>query len=131
MVVLNPSLPKRHALVVDDEPLVRMTGEMIVEEAGFTALLAGSADEALELLQTHDDIVVVFSDIQMPGRLNGADLATIVRERWPAIGVVLTSGFMRELPVASSKRTLFIPKPYHQQQIIDAIETVLADEDAD
>src|SRR3954469_21852148 len=79
-------------LVVEDEALVRMMAVDMLEEAGFTVLEAGTADAAWSLLESRSDIGVLFTDVEMPGSMNGYVLASRVAERWPDIRLVITSG---------------------------------------
>lgn len=72
-------------LVVEDEPLLRMNAVDMIETAGFQVLEAGSADDAIAILEKRDDIRVVFTDIQIPGSMDGLKLARAVRGRWPPI----------------------------------------------
>jgi len=99
-------------LVVDDEPLIRMNAVDLVEQAGFIALEAGNADEAIRILMNREDIYAVFSDVQMPGTMDGVRLLKVIRDRWPPVRLILTSGKSlpedTELPTGS----VFIPKPY-------------------
>jgi CheY-like chemotaxis protein len=90
-VVMAPPL----VLVVEDEFLVRMNALSLLEEAGFGVLEAASADEAIALLEARKDIRIVFTDINMPGSMDGLRLAHAIRNRWPPIELVLTSGQMR------------------------------------
>ena len=78
-------------LVVEDEFLIRLAAVAILEQAGFEVLPAGSAEEALPLVPARADIAVLFTDINMPGRMSGLDLAFDMRRRWPTIGLLLTS----------------------------------------
>ena len=84
----------------------------MIEAAGFIALEASNADEAIEILESRDDIRVMFTDIQMPGSMDGLKLAQAVRGRWPPIEIVATSGRVmlgeHDLPA----RGRFVPKPY-------------------
>lgn len=112
-------------LVVEDDALVRMHGIDILEEAGFAALEAADADEALLILDALNVVDLLFSDVDMPGSMNGIDLARVVHERWPCVRVVLTSGHHRlsegQLP-ADGK---FIPKPWAQTALIQQIRDLL------
>ena len=81
-------------LVVEDEFLIRMHAAEMIEEAGFEVVEASNADEAVAVLEARLDIAVVFTDIQMPGSMNGLKLAIAVRERWPPIHIVATSGLV-------------------------------------
>ncbi len=113
-------------LVVEDEVLVRMNAVDIIEEAGFHVLEAANADEAIKLLETRLDIRVVFTDIDMPGSMNGIKLAQAVRGRWPPIKIVATSGHFKlskgDLPADGR----FLPKPYDSRQITEIIRELLA-----
>jgi CheY-like chemotaxis protein len=78
MTTANPAI-----LVVEDELLLRLMAVDIVETAGFEALSAGTADEALAILEARADVRLVFTDVQMPGSMDGLRLAHAVRDRWP------------------------------------------------
>ena len=78
-------------LIVEDELLIRMHAVEMIEEA-FEVVEAASADEAIAILEGRFDITVVFTDIQMPGSMDGLKLAAAVRDRWPPIKIVATSG---------------------------------------
>src|ERR1700720_1217175 len=82
----------RLVLIVEDEALVRMTAVDMIEEAGFEILEAANADEAILLLEARRDITVLFTDIEMPGSMDGLQLAQAVRGRWPPIKIIATSG---------------------------------------
>src|SRR6201985_1847277 len=79
-------------LIVEDDLLIRMNALEMIEEAGFEVVEAASADEAIAILERRLDITVVFTDIQMPGTMDGLKLAAAVRDRWPPIKIVATSG---------------------------------------
>lgn len=112
-------------LVVDDDALIRMAAVGLVEDLGFTALEVDSADAALLLLAAHDDIRVVFTDIQMPGSLDGLELAAQVRERWPAIDLIIVSGqpgaARRPMPLGAR----FLAKPYCPDAVSAALLTLV------
>jgi two-component system, response regulator PdtaR len=78
-------------LVVEDDPLLLLAAVEIVQEAGFEALVATTADEALSILEARADVRLVFTDVQMPGSMDGLRLAHAVRERWPPIELIVTS----------------------------------------
>jgi CheY-like chemotaxis protein len=105
-------------LIVEDDPLVRWNAADMLEEAGFSVLQAASADEAIILLETRTDITVVFTDIDMPGSMNGIKLAHAVRGRWPPIKIIATSGHFKvgegDLPTGGR----FIQKPYSSSQVV-------------
>src|SRR5580698_10928023 len=89
-MVLHSAPPK--VLVVEDEMLLRMRAVDIVEDAGFTPIEAVNADQALAILESRSDIALLFTDIQMPGSMDGLKLAYAVHERWPPIKIILVSG---------------------------------------
>ncbi|SES47115.1 response regulator [Rhizobium sp. NFR03] len=108
-------------LVVEDEILIRMDAVDYFSDEGFIVLEAGSADEALHLLENRGDIDFVFSYINMPGSLDGLALCRRVAERWPQIGVIVTSGMMRPNKTSLPERTLFFEKPYEYKRLLESL----------
>lgn len=108
-------------LVVEDEPGVRMLAIDSLEEAGITVVEAGNADEALEILKARSDVGVLFTDVNMPGSLDGLQLAELVHSRWPDIKLVVTSG--RALERAVPDAGAFLGKPYALSHMTAVIET--------
>jgi CheY-like chemotaxis protein len=108
-------------LIVEDEPLVRLCTREMVEEAGFEVVEAASADEAIEILERRTDIRVLFTDIQMPGSMDGLKLAHFVRKRWPPIKLIVTSGWgaVKETDLPEGGR--FFSKPYDAPQVTDLL----------
>lgn len=108
-------------LVVEDEPLIRMSAVDLVEEAGFIAIEAENADEAIAILEQRSDISIVFTDIDMPGTMDGLRLAEAVRARWPPVHIIVSSGHRSvsdsDLPAGSR----FFPKPYDCRKIAAAM----------
>ena len=82
-------------LVVEDEMLLRMRAIDMVEDAGFTSIEAVDADQAIAILESRSDIALLFTDIQMPGRMDGPGLAHAVHDRWPPIKIILVSGQLK------------------------------------
>src|ERR1700722_6115144 len=99
-------------LVVEDEFLIRMHAAEMIEEAGFEVLEASNADEAVAILEARLDIAVVFTDIQMPGSMDGLKLARAERNRCPPIHIVAPSGLVDVRPLDFPDGGLFLPKPY-------------------
>ena len=99
-------------LLVEDEPLVRMCAADIFEEEGFEVIEAATAPVALKILEKRDDVTAVFTDIDMPGGMNGLELAGIIYERWPHIALVVTSGVCRVGADKLPGDGVFIGKPY-------------------
>ena len=111
-------------LVVEDEFLVRMNAVSLLEEAGFGVLQAGTADEAIAILEARVDIRIVFTDINMPGSMDGLRLAHAIRNRWPPIELVLTSGLMRVRNEDIPERGLFLRKPYEPGELIRTVRSL-------
>jgi CheY-like chemotaxis protein len=112
-------------LVVDDEPFVRMLGADLLESAGFQVIEACTADEALDVLAMRSDIRVVFTDVDMPGSMDGLDLAWRIHDRWPDIGVVLTSGRCFIEADAMPREDVFVSKPYAGPVLLQQVEAVM------
>jgi CheY-like chemotaxis protein len=104
-------------LIVEDELLIRMNAVEMIEQAGFEVVEAANADEAITILERRLDITVVFTDIQMPGSMDGLKLAAAVRHRWPPIRIVATSGQVRIGPDDVPEGGRFLPKPYSPAEI--------------
>jgi CheY-like chemotaxis protein len=103
-------------MVVDDDVLERMGAADMFLDAGYRVLEAGNADEALRLFETNTDIRVLFTDVSMSGSMSGADLALDVAKRWPAIGIIMTSGRPRPDKLPLSMR--FHDKPYEPTAVL-------------
>ena len=116
------SPPKATAvLIVEDEPLVRFCAAQTVEEAGFAVIEAANADEAIAILESRRDIRVVFTDIHMPGSMDGLKLAHAVRDRWPPIKIIVTSGRHAVEPHDLPDGGCFFAKPYDPRAIKDTL----------
>ncbi|WP_426130444.1 response regulator [Pararhizobium sp. PWRC1-1] len=100
------------ALVVDDEPLILMDTADMLSDEGFAVVEASNADQAYEFLDTHSSLQLLFTDVQMPGNLDGFGLARVVAERWPHICVVIASGAAVPGPGDLPGNALFISKPF-------------------
>jgi CheY-like chemotaxis protein len=109
-------------MVVDDDVLERMGASSMFSHAGYRVLEAGSADAALHLFETTADIRLLFTDVSMPGSMSGADLARDVARRWPAIGIIMTSGRPRPDKLPSS--TCFHDKPYDPTAVLRQAMTI-------
>jgi CheY-like chemotaxis protein len=113
-------------LIVEDDFLLRMNAAEMIGDAGFNVVEAGNADEAIAILEARPDIRVVFTDIQMPGSMDGLKLAQFVRGRWPPIKIVATSGFVNVANDALPVGSRFLPKPYRPEQIVAALRELTA-----
>ncbi len=117
----------RHAvaLIAEDEPLLRMDAADTLSDAGFTVLEAGNSADALRHLERTDTIGLLFTDIEMPGPINGVELAHEVARRWPHISVVVCSGRFKLDAADLPAQARFIDKPYSPETMIRAIETAM------
>lgn len=109
-------------LVVEDDPLVRMGAVAIAREAADEVYDAANADEAIEVLERKSDVTLLFTDIDMPGTVDGLELADIVHQRWPRIRLIVTSGRMKLSDEQIPDDGRFIGKPYYEEAIRSAIK---------
>ncbi|MBV2149959.1 response regulator [Sphingobium sp. AS12] len=111
-------------LVVEDEALVRAMAADILLDAGYRIFQAGDAPDALAILEERDDIGAVFTDIEMPG-MTGLALAATIRDRWPCVALLITSGRLRpgagEMPTGAD----YLAKPYHPDELVAALGSML------
>jgi CheY-like chemotaxis protein len=105
-------------LIVEDEPLLRMMAVDMVEAAGFAAVEAADASDAVDILERRTDIRIVFTDIDMPRGLDGIRLAALIRDRWPPIEIIITSGHEEPDPSHLPDRSVFFRKPYRHDQVV-------------
>ncbi|SCY92608.1 response regulator [Microvirga guangxiensis] len=113
-------------LLVEDEALVRMTAaDVLREDGGFKVVEVVNADEALTVLEATADVRALVTDVEMPGSLDGFTLARVVKQAWPHIGIVVTSGRMAPEPKVLPSGAMFIPKPYRPADLVAAVRTVL------
>src|SRR3954467_10596592 len=124
MMILHHSIPAV-VLVVEDELLLRMRAVNMVEDAGFTSVEAVDADEALAILESRSDIELLFTDIQMPGSMDGLKLAHAVHERWPAIKIILVSGQLNLTDDDKPADSLFFGKPLDVKQMIAEMQGMM------
>ena len=117
--------PPITVLVVEDEPFVRIDISETLVDAGFTVLDAGNADDAIRLLESHPEVDALFTDIDMPGTMNGLKLAVAVRDRWPGIQILITSGhrYIRDLDLPVEGR--FFSKPYDPSQVLKTVHIMV------
>ncbi len=113
-------------IVVEDETIVRMDIAMSLEDEGFIVLEASNADEAIGLLNAHPEISLMFTDIDMPGSMDGLKLAEAVRDRWPPVKIIIASGHRQLRDDLLPIKGKFFSKPYDHARIISAIREMLA-----
>src|ERR1700687_2801526 len=115
----------RAILVVEDEMLLRMRAVDMVEDAGFTAVEAVNADDALAVLESRSDIELLFTDIQMPGSMDGLKLAFAVHARWPLIKIILVSGQLKLTDDDKPPDSRFFGKPLDVKQMIAEMQDMI------
>jgi CheY-like chemotaxis protein len=113
-------------LIVEDDFLLRMDAVDMIAAAGFEAVEARNADQAIEILEARPDITVVFTDIQMPGSMDGLRLARAVRGRWPPIKIVATSGHVKVREADLPEGGRFLPKPYSPREVTGVLRELTA-----
>lgn len=113
-------------LIVEDSAIIRMGAVDLVVHAGYEALEASNAEEAIRLLEARTDIVLVFTDVGMPGTMDGIKLAHYIRNRWPPVKLIVVSGRsiieQSRLPQGSH----FVSKPYNDGTIVEQIRRLLS-----
>jgi CheY-like chemotaxis protein len=108
-------------LTVEDEFLTSEYLSGILEDAGYEVLGTSNADEAIAILEARNDIQIIITDIQLPGSMDGLKLAEAVRERWPAIKFIVTTGRRRPSDEQMPEQSQFVPKPYLPKGILAAV----------
>jgi len=114
-----------NVLVVEDEMVLRMRAVDLVEDAGFAAVEAINADQAIKVLEARSDISLLFSDIQMPGSIDGLKLAHAVHERWPEIKIILVSGQISPSDDEKPQDSRFFGKPIDSKQMIAELQDMI------
>src|ERR1700710_2847210 len=114
-----------NVLIVEDEMILRMRAVDIVEDAGFTAIEAVNADDALAILESRSDIELLFTDIQMPGSMDGLKLAHAVHERWPLIKIILVSGQLKLTDADKPADSRFFGKPVDVKDMIAQMQDMI------
>jgi CheY-like chemotaxis protein len=111
-------------LVVDDEALVRFDLAQTIEEAGYSTFEAADATEAIVILEAHPEIRVVFTDIQMPGTMDGLALSHYVRKRWPPTIIIVSSGRRSPPKDDMPSGARFMAKPYSPEGLGHILEHI-------
>jgi two-component system, response regulator PdtaR len=121
----NQQRPSPVVLVVDDEEILCSLAVALVEDAGFQAVEAANADQAMAILEKRPDITMLFTDVNMPGSMNGLKLAHAVRNRWPPIKILIVSGHvdLREGDIPTHSR--FFRKPYQPEMVISELVSMV------
>lgn len=119
------NVPTPIVLVVENDALVRALAIEVVEDAGFAAIDVSNADEALAILESRTDIAMVFTDIDMPGSMDGLKLAHAVRNRWPPIKIIMVSGKAHLSKADLPSDSKFVSKPYVVSAMISEMQASL------
>jgi DNA-binding response OmpR family regulator len=128
MTITDEDDRRPFALVVDDDVLILIDAAEILANAGFRPLEAGDADAAEALLLEYaDEIVLLFTDVQMPGSRDGFALARMTSERWPEIGILVASGLANPDPGLLPEGAMFLRKPFHADLIYERLQALLPD----
>ncbi len=118
-----------YAIVVEDDPIIMMETTYILEDAGFRVHESFDGDEATVLLAEHwESTVLLFSDVDMPGTMNGFALARHVAERWPHIEIVIASGHISPAEGDMPEKATFITKPFNQRMVHEHLNDILPDD---
>ena len=118
--------PSPVVLVVEDDWLLRLLAVEIVEDAGLVAVEAANADEAIAILERRVDIALIFTDVDMPGTMDGLKLAHAVRRRWPPIKIIIVSGKTHLSDAELPSDTRFFSKPYSVPGMISELRSLVA-----
>ncbi|WP_082499432.1 response regulator [Rhizobium sp. Leaf391] len=116
-MTLNPVV----VLIVEDEPVIRMSVVEELQHAGVVVFEAGTADESLTILQANPEISSVFTDVDMPGTMSGTELARIVRNSRPSVTITLTSAYLKLRKGELPPEVGYIPKPYDIDHVLRQI----------
>jgi two-component system, response regulator PdtaR len=112
-------------LIVDDDPFLRMLAVEFVNEAGFETLEACDADQAIAVLESCSKIAVLFTDINMPGSMDGLKLASVVSNRWPVIEILIASGHVLLQQADLPPNSRFLQKPYRSAAMIADLHSLV------
>ena len=117
--------PEPLILVVEDEELLRLFAADLLEEHGFRVVEARNAAAALKVLEARDDVRLLFTDIQMPGTLDGMDLAREVHQRWPRVLLVITSCQKKHTEEEMPDHGRFVAKPYRAKELLGQVDDMI------
>ena len=120
----TPPIPMT-VMLVDNEAVVRWELADRLGKMGFVVLQAGTADDAIALLKAHPEITLLFTDIKMPGTMDGVRLAHYVRDRWPPVKIIVLSGAVDVEPSALPHGSIFLPKPYDPELLVETLGGIM------
>ncbi len=119
-------MSRRTVVVVEDEPLVRLTATTMFEDAGITVVEFANGDDAIDYVRDHkQDVAAIFTDVYLPGETDGLELAGIVSEVCPDITVLVTSGNLRDRPGQLGPRVRYVTKPWHPRDVLHTMQAAV------
>jgi CheY-like chemotaxis protein len=113
-------------LVVEDQALIRMGAAAVIHDAGYEVYEASDADEAICMLELHEEIRILFTDVGMPGSMDGIKLAHYVRGRWPPIMVIVATGHPSLRGEDMPAESIFFSKPYSPEHLTGGLRQVMS-----
>ena len=110
-------------LVVEDEPLLCLDISDALSAKGYEVIAVTNADDAIKVLEFRNDIHTIFTDIDLPGSTDGLKLATAVRDRWPPVNIIVTTGKSAPHRDEMPENSLYIAKPYRNAEVLEAVRS--------
>jgi len=110
-------------LVVENEVLLSLDISEALKDEGFDVVAVSNADDAITVLETRNDVRTIFTDIDLPGSMDGLKLAAAVRDRWPPVNIIVTTGMRPPRRDEMPARSLFIGKPYRSAEVLQAVRS--------
>lgn len=110
-------------LVVEDEFLLNLDISEELLQQGYYVLTATNADEAIKILESRKDIHTIFTDVNLPGSMDGLKLAAAVRDRWPPLNIIITTGKKAPQPDEMPTNSVFVAKPYKRADVLSALRS--------
>ncbi len=111
----------KFVLIVEDDPILLLHSVDLIEGEGYDVIEARNADEAIAILEGRVDIAIVFTDVEMPGTMDGLKLARFIRNRWPPVHLIVASGRTSPLAHELPEGSRFFAKPYNDASLISAL----------
>ena len=110
-------------LVVENELLLSLDISDALKDEGYDVITVANADDAIKVLETRNDIRTIFTDIDLPGSIDGLKLAAAVRDRWPPVNIIVTTGMRAPRRDEMPAKSLFIAKPYRSAEVLEAVRS--------
>jgi CheY-like chemotaxis protein len=110
-------------IVVEDNPLLSLDISAALEDGGYDVIAVASADEAITILESRNDIRTIFTDIDLPGSMDGLKLAAAVKDRWPPVHIIVTTGMRTPHRDEMPANSVFIAKPYRSAEVLQAVRS--------